>query len=397
MPPASVLYLHSSDDLYGADIILLQLVSGLDRARFTPIVVLPYDMRHVGLLSEELTARGIEWMYLPLAIIRRRYFSPSGILWLLFNLVRSTLAVRRIVRQRKIRLIHGFTLAVATAPFAAVAARVPLVMHAHEILLQPEPLRKLIHILGVRWSRRVICVSEATRKNILEDQPAASHRIQVIHNGIEPAKPSGRSITELRAELGVPLEKPLVGMIGRVSPWKGQEVFLQAAAMAALENPHCHFIAIGGVFDNEIHHQERLSQLHKSLKLEGFVTLHGFMKDAREMLPAFDLFISPSTSPDPFPTVILEAMSAGVAVIASAHGGPLEMIVNDVTGILVRPRDARALGNAINALLLDPVRCYEMGRAGQVRFREKFTLPVYLNAVQQLYEEVLRVAAHEAS
>jgi len=387
--PATVLYLHASDDLYGADIILLEIVTGLDRTRFTPIVILPADMEHVGLLSAELSARGIESLHLPLAIVRRRYLQPTGILPFLSSIVRGTRAIARLARQHDVRLIHGFTFAVLAAPLAAIMLRLPLVMHAHEILLRPRALRKLLHFVNVRWSDRVICVSEATRQNILEDRPSDTNRVQVIHNGITPPEPSGRSIAELRAQLGVPQDKPLVGMIGRISPWKGQEVFLEAAALVAAENPNCHFIAIGGVFDKEIQHLERLKQLHERLNLEHVAILHDFMSDAREMLAAFDLFISPSTSPDPFPTVILEAMSAGVPVIATAHGGPLEMVVDGVTGLLVPPRDAAALAAAINALLLDPQRRQQMAEAGRLRMQESFSLAPFLKNVQNVYTEIL--------
>jgi glycosyltransferase involved in cell wall biosynthesis len=387
--PATILYIHASDDLYGADIMLLQVVTGLDRDLFTPIVILPEDMQHVGLLNAELTARGIECMHLPIPIVRRRYLKPSGILPFFVSIVRGTLAVRRLARQRDVRLIHGFTFAVVAAPLAAFVLGLPLVMHCHEILERPKALRKLLHLINVRRAERVICVSGATRQNILEDQPSAAERIQVIHNGLRPSAPSGRTVAELRAQLGVPQGKPLVGMIGRISPWKGQEVFLGAAAMVVAENPDCHFISIGGVFDNETQHLERLQQLHKQLKLENVATLHDFITDARDMLGAFDLFISPSTSPDPFPTVILEAMSAGVPVIASAHGGPLEMVVDGETGLLVPPSDATALAAAINALLRDPVRREQMAQAGRVRMREHFSLKPFLDRVQNVYKTVL--------
>jgi len=387
--PATILYLHSSDDLYGADVILLKLVTGLDRSRYKPIVILPADMKQVGLLSAELTKREIEWMHLPLAIVRRRYLRPPGLLHFAVNLLRSTLAIRAIARRNNVRLIHGFTLAVASAPAAAAMLRLPLVMHAHEILERPILLRRVLHTLAVRWSRRVICVSAATRRNILEDQPSSADRVCVIHNGIDlPATPH-RSIDEIKSELGVPPNKPLVGMIGRVSAWKGQGVFLEAAALLIRQNVDCHFIAIGGVFDNEVRHQDRLNELYARLELKRDVTLKGFMPNAREVLAAFDIFILPSTQPDPFPTVILEAMSAGIPVIATAHGGPLEMVVDGETGLLVPPGDPAALAAAIELLLLDAPKRKAMGDAGRRRIENEFALDTSLNRVQQVYSATL--------
>jgi glycosyltransferase involved in cell wall biosynthesis len=387
--PATVLYLHSSDDLYGADIILLQIVKGLDRSRFRPIVVLPEDMRHVGLLSAELERQGIEWMHLPTAIIRRRYLRGIGPLIFLATGVRGALAIRRIARGRNVRMIHGFTLAVASAPLYSKLLGLPLVMHAHEIIQRPKALRKMLHALGVKWSSRVICVSEAVRKNILADQAAAERSVVVVRNGINTAETDALCAEESRRALDVPEGKALIGMMGRISPWKGQDVFLKAAARVAAHRKDCHFISIGGVFDKEIQHEERLRQLRKELGLEEVATLRGFMPDARRLLAAFDIFVLPSTQPDPFPTVILEAMSAGVAVIATAHGGPLEMIVDGETGLLIPPSDPDALADAIERLVSDPELRKAMGQAARERFKKRFALEPYLNRIQAIYDEVL--------
>jgi len=213
----SVLYLHSSDDLYGADIILLQIVAGLDRNRYRPVVVLPEDMRHVGLLSAELERRGIHAIHLPMAIIRRRYLRGIGPLIFLWNGIRGALAIRRVVCDYDVQLIHGFTLAVASAPLYAKLLGRPLVMHGHEIIQRPKTLRKSLHLLGVKWSNRVICVSEAVRKNILADQHAAESRVVVLRNGIEPVEAFGTGLNELQRALDVPEGKALIGMIGRIS------------------------------------------------------------------------------------------------------------------------------------------------------------------------------------
>lgn len=386
--PKVILYLHSSDDLYGADIILLQIVRGLDRSRFTPIVILPDDMQHVGLLSAELAASGIEYLHLPIAIIRRRYLKPLGLFTLAYKLVAGTAALRRLIRKRDVRLVHGFTLAVAAAPLAAAITGTPLIMHAHEIIQRPRLFRKLLHWLAVRWSARVLCVSEAVRQNILEDQPTAADRVQTVYNGITPLPPPDRSIAALRAEMDMPADAPLIGMIARVSPWKGQEVFLEAAALVLQIMPDCRFIAIGGVFDGETQHLDALMATHNRLGLGTAVRIAGFTSKARHYIPAFDALILPSTSPDPFPTVILEAMSAAIPVIATAHGGALEMIQDGESGLLVPPADPKALATAILKLVSDPSLQRHMGNAARERMLSKFEVGRYLIDLQWVYSEI---------
>jgi glycosyltransferase involved in cell wall biosynthesis len=388
--PATVLYLHSSDDLYGADMILLNIVTGLDRTRFHPVVVLPDDMRHVGLLSRELAAAGIEFHHLPIAILRRRYLSPRGLPGFLGRIVSGTMAIRRLARGRNVQLIHGFTLAVIAAPAAALALRRPLLMHAHEIILRPRLLRQGLHFLAAKSARRLLCVSDAVRNNILEDQPGEAARVVVLRNGIPGAEPARESRGELRRELGLPEGLPLVGMIGRISPWKGQEIFVRAANLLHERGVPAHFVAMGGVFDGERRHLDRLHQVIAGTSLGPALTLVDFRKDARRFLPAFDLFVLPSTLPDPLPTVVLEAMAAGVPVIAAAHGGSLEMVVDGETGRLVAPGDPQALAQAMEALLSDPAQAARMGRAGLERFQRVFALGPYLEAIEGTYDQVCR-------
>lgn len=386
--PATIVYLHSSDDLYGADLILLQIVTGLDRTRYAPLVVLPDDMKHVGLLSRELEAAHIEYVHLSIAILRRRYFSITGLFSFAGRMMRGTWEIWRLARKRNVAFVHGFTLAVVGAPAAAIALGVPLVMHAHEIVERPRFLRKVMHALAVRTARKVVCVSTAVQINILRDEPWARDRVVVLRNGIAPFPGSAETPAELKRELGLADDIPLVGMIGRVSPWKGQEIFARAAGILRTQQVKAQFVAVGGVFDNETQHMESLQRLIVSLHLNESLKLVGFRKDARRFLSAFDIFVLPSTSPDPLPTVVLEAMSAGVPVIATSHGGALEMVIDGETGLLVYPGDPEALARAVVSLLHDPLRVREMGMAARRRFAAEFSLDRFLLGIHTIYNEI---------
>src|SRR5580698_9905900 len=120
----NILFVHHSNDLYGADIVLLETVKHLDRSRFSPLVILPTDSFHIGRLAPRLAEANAEVIFLPLAVMRRKYFKPGRVAGYFFELVGAVRSLRRIIRQREIHLVHTNTLAVTAGAFAAKLAGV---------------------------------------------------------------------------------------------------------------------------------------------------------------------------------------------------------------------------------------------------------------------------------
>jgi glycosyltransferase involved in cell wall biosynthesis len=343
-------------------------------------------MKHVGLLSRELQAAGIEYHHLPILILRRRYLQPQGLFHILKCAVIGTWTLRKLMRQRDVRLIHGTSLSVLAAPLVAWITRTPLISHVQEILIDPRIIRKALHSIVRHSADKIVCISDSVKAHILEDQPNAAKIIEVVRNSIPLPVEANRTVEEMRSELGLVAGLPVVGMIGRVSPWKGQEIFVRAAAILRSEGVACQFVAIGGVFDNELHHLNRLKEIIRSLDLDNLVKIEGFRKDARELIAAFDVFVLPSILPEPFGLVVAEAMAAGKPVIATRHGGPTEMVVEGETGFLIPPNDPNALASAIQNLLAHPEEAASLGRAGRRRFLEHFEMREYVQRIEKLYD-----------
>ena len=176
--PKTILFVHHSNELYGADIVLLQTIRGLDRSLFSPIVLLPEDVRdgdglvkEGGGLSAELEKAGVPITFLPLAVLRRRYFKPKNFPGYMRELAGSILSIRKIIREKNVSLVHSNTMAVWSGAFAARVAGVKHVWHVHEITVNPRAMRKLLHFLAPRLSCVVVCCSDAVRKHLLVDQP----------------------------------------------------------------------------------------------------------------------------------------------------------------------------------------------------------------------------------
>ncbi|MGH2516214.1 MAG: glycosyltransferase, partial [Ktedonobacterales bacterium] len=157
---ARVLFVHPSDELYGADVVLLNLLRGLDRDRFRPLVVVANDLPYEGLLSRELAASGIECRKLPVAVARRAYLSPRGLPGFAVRLRRSVALLARIVAEEGVDLVVSNTLAVWPGALAARQTGRPHLWYVHELIERPRPLAVLLRRFVPAYSDRIICVSQ---------------------------------------------------------------------------------------------------------------------------------------------------------------------------------------------------------------------------------------------
>jgi len=387
--PANILFVHGNNDLYGGDIALLELIKRLDRERFRPLVVLPNDTRHINRLSAKLKQEGIACRFVRMAVIRRKYFAASGLFMFAANFVAGVVALMYLIWRNKVALVHSNTIAVPCGAFAAQLMRRPHVWHIHEIVTRPASARKILHPLVTRLSTVVAVVSHAVRRHILEDCPSQGSKIRVILDGIDVAAFQNGNGNKVRRELGIPPDAFLVGMVGKVCRWKGQLLLADAAQIVSKQRDDVYFLAVGGVFDDEMHFMVSFRNAVSSNNLSRNFIISDYRSDIRDVMNVFDVFVLPSTEPDPCPLVVLEAMAAGKAVIASRHGGPLEQVAEGETGLLFTPGSADSLAAAIIALLDDPDRARAMGGDGQKRASAHFSVERYAHDFESLYRDLL--------
>ncbi|MEA3308129.1 MAG: glycosyltransferase, partial [Chloroflexota bacterium] len=227
---------------------------------------------------------------------------------------------------------------------------------------------------------RVACVSQLVADFAVEEVGIPRHKIVVIPNGIDaqafehlPAKP------QARARLGLPLNSTLVGTVARLNPVKRLDVLLQATAL--MNDVHVVIVGAGPEW-------ERLKTLRKQLGLADRVHLAGQQSNVPEWLAALDLFALTSDW-EGMSNALLEAMAAGLPVVATAVGGTPEVVVDGETGFLVPPRDPNALAQAIIRLLRDPDLRHQMGEAGRARVAAHFSVEQMVRKTEALYEKLL--------
>ncbi len=388
--PQKILIIHGNNDLYGADRILLDLLTRIDRERFTPIVILPSDTRHINRLAPELERSGIHTSFLPLGVMRRRYLAAAKLPGFLFDVLRGAHRLRQVIDEHGIALVHTNTNTIVAGAFAARRAGVPHIWSIHEILTDPAFVRRALHFLIPRLSSRVVTVSQAVRDHMLVDCPQYAHRFCYVRGAID-AQPflSAGGRDRLRREWGVGEDELLIGMVGRVTRWKGQSVFAEAAQRLSSRRPRQKFVAVGGVFDTEAFYMDRFRQRVRELGLQDRFIINDFRPDVPDVYAALDVFVLPSTLPEPFGLVVLEAMASSRPVVATAPGGPSETVADGETGYLVPPSDPAALAAALERLVADPALRARMGSAGRRRVSESFSMDRYVREFEDLYARTL--------
>lgn len=372
--PIRVLFLHPSDELYGADRVLLNLVRGLDRARFEPCVAVGNDLLYEGLLSRELRASGIRVWQLPLAVARRKYLSPTGIGGFLWRLAASVRRVGRLIEAERIDLVYSNTLAVWTGALAAALTRRPHVWHVHEIIERPTFLRGLMRRFAPALSQGVICVSRTTRDALLIATRARAKGM-VLYNGIAPEEwmeATGRE--RVRAELGCSDADMLIGMVGRLSDFKAPDVFVEAASDLLGRHGNLRFFLAGDVVPGQRRWWTHVQRLIEVSPDPGRIHSLGFREDVADLTAALDILVVPSRGAETSSLVSVQAMFAGKPVVATDVGAIRETVDQGKTGLIVPKEDRVALVEAISSLVSNPDLRSTMGREGRRQALEKFTL-----------------------
>ncbi len=361
--------------LGGTERQVMNLAAGVDSTRF--------DLHmgcngKVGALLEEATSRGI-----PV----QEYAINS-----LYNLgaIQARLRLSRYLREHNIQILHAYgfysnLFAIPAARLAGVPVVVAAIRDCGEALTSAQ-----------RHSQRVSKLADCILANadgvrrwlISEGYPA--WKIHVIPNGIVQHKPSPameRGI--LHREYGLSPDTKLVAVCSRLTPMKGVEHFLAAAAALGSTRPNVRFLVIGGpshIGDGS--YKTELETFAASLGLKDRVIFTGFRNDVARILPEIDISVLPSLS-EGLSNSLLEAMAAGVPVIATRVGGTPEAVEDGSTGLLVPPADVESLSRGIAFLLDNPQSAKRMGEEGRRRVLARFSVEKMVRDTEALYLHLL--------
>ncbi|KLI76844.1 MULTISPECIES: glycosyltransferase family 4 protein [Lacticaseibacillus] len=380
MEKYKILFLHAGAELYGADKILLEIVENLDPKIFSPLVILPED----GPLVAKMKEAGVPVKVLPYPILRRKFFNIRGMIRYIAHYIKFSRQLRQIVDKEHIRLVHINTTAVLEGVWLKIFTKAKIIWHVHEIIMKPKFIYKVICFLVQHFSDQGVAVSEATKQRLVESGIVHSEKVLTIHNGIKKAYPENAP-DHVRKTLGIPSNAVVIGMVGRVNAWKGQSDFVDAVAPILRENENVHALLVGSAYTGEEVYEQRLVSKVASLPTKERIHICPFTEQIADYYAAFNIFVLPSTQPDPFPTVVLEAMSNSLPVVAYAHGGANEMIVDGVTGYLCPPLHVTKLSEKVELLVTDSPLRISMGQKAQMRQENEFSLDQFVKRMTQVY------------
>ncbi|MFT8812137.1 glycosyltransferase family 4 protein [Oenococcus sp.] len=379
----NIFYLHASAELYGSDKVLLNLVTGLDKKQFRPIVILP----EAGPLLDTLKASGIIVEVVAYPILRRKYFNPKGI----FNYVRhytaSVTALAKLAKKYEADLIHVNTLAVLEGILLKRRIHKPLVWHVHEIIEQPKFLWRLTAFLSARYADKIIAVSQAVKDNLTKAGYSKTGQIAVVYNGI--LIPDLRQKSDFRSSLQIPEDAFVFGHIGRINAWKGQMDFLQAAAVLMPKFPKMQIIFSGSAFRGEAWREAELKKAINQFPFRDKIHYLGFQQNVAKVYRTIDAFVSTSNRREAFSLVAAEAMSWSKPVIAYDVSGPKEIIDDQNAGILVPLGNIAAVSAAMMGLIEDRLSAEKMGKAARKRIADNFGIETFCQKISDIYMDVL--------
>jgi glycosyltransferase involved in cell wall biosynthesis len=378
LPGRRVLLIDSVSEVGGAERVLLGLLRDLDSSRWGSALCL---LAPPGALSAEAAAYG------PVT------HHPTGRYRNLLGVGRAVVECRAEIGRTRADVVHtNGVKAHVVGGLAAAFRRRRCVWHVHDIL---DPRTVLVGLALRIPATLLVATSHAVRAR-LEHLGVEAARIRVVHPGLDlerfdEAKRRG-SGAAVRQELSIPPDAPIVSMIGRLQPWKGQHIFLAAASQVVERFPTTRFLLVGDAqFGLHAEYPERLRRLATALQIDEHVHFLGQRADVPRIMDASTVIVHASVLPEAFGLVVLEAMAAGRPVVATRAGGPCELIDDGVTGVLVPPGQPGPLADALIALLADPPWCQNLGAAARAKAAQGFAAEATARGIQDAWDEALRL------
>ena len=332
----NILLLHSSNDLYGASKIFLQLIDLFITRDFNVHVVLPEK----GKLDSFLIEKNIKIEYNELGVLRKKYLNSLGLINRLFSNIKAIKFLSNYIKNHSIDLVYTNTSTILSGGISAKKNNIPSLFHIHEIPTGNKLYEFFSGIIINRISHKVLVVSNSVKnhwqKNIDE------YKIERVYNGIIFKKID--SIIKLDSDQ----DDFVITSVARLIPYKGHCYFIDIANELIKKSIKFKFLIVGDSLSSYLSYEKSIKQKVKDLELENQIKFLGFRNDVSSILKQSNLFIHPAIAPDPLPTVLFESLYNDLPTVATNLGGAIEILDNGNNGLLIPYNDPKKAANLIN-------------------------------------------------
>jgi glycosyltransferase involved in cell wall biosynthesis len=359
-------YVIKSMAIGGSQTHLMQVLRLLDRERFAPML---YCLAGEGPLLETVRTLGIPVMD---GGVQHGFKGRRGLA--------AVVRLARFLRQQRTDVVHNYLLrANAIGSIAARLARVPVVLCSKRGCHERRGLELALARMGNWLADRVTVNAEAVREFVHANERCPKKKMIVIPSGVDTDRFRPLAGDGFKARLGLPEDRPVVGVVTRMRVRKGVEEFIRAVGRVRQAHPEVHAVIVG-----EVDLDDTLQALVRNLGLQNHLSLLGRCSDMPEVYAAFEVFVL-SSHDEGMSNAILEAMAMEKPVVATDVGGTGEVVRNGHSGLLVAPKDPEALAVAISEMLAQPARARQMGRLGRRIVEDRFSAHAMVRQMERMY------------
>ena len=337
-----VLVLHSSNDMYGASRIVLQVIDILIKAKYEVHVILPYK----GVLNKIITDKGASCSTCNLGVFRKKYLNLNGLYNRFLKIKNAKNHISNYIDKHHIDLLYTSTSVIISGGLAAKKSGIPSISHIHEIPTANKSYEIFIGLFARYFSKKVIVVSNSVAKHW---QPyLKKNQLLKVYNGIIFPLTKTPDITKRKIGQDI-----TVTSIARLTPSKGHKYFIEAAKELLILNNQYQFLIVGDTFPGYESYEEELKTIVIENDLHEKIHFLGYKADIEAILGKSDLVFQSSITPDSLPTVLFEAIKMRVPVVATELAGAVEILDNGNCGLLVPLNNAKKTAELINDYIKD--------------------------------------------
>lgn len=376
----NILLVHANnDDVGGADYCLMKMAVELKRIGYEVIVLL----RKRSEILTYYNYHNIQTIVKPILRLQK----PRRVLSLVsmpFQALYTVFFISHLIRKYNITVVHSNDLLEFLPSISAKIMRRKAVQHVR-MIVQNRFLKFVLKNICLALNDVILCVSQGTKRAMFGENPKA----RILYDWID-LKTAGHlsQKSNIRQELNLTEGHLLIGCVGRIEPWKGQHIFVTVAERLCRSNNNIHFVLVGGaVPGKEEYFHSILNQIYNS-EFGDRIHYLGERRDIAAIMEQLDILVHTSVRPDPFPGVVLEALSCGTPVVAANAGGVPEQIEDGETGFLYEPGDLNSLIDRLLQLLNDSETRQRMSVNARKSITKKFGKRVLSKRLEEIYEAI---------